>query len=73
MLALRVGLRSIRFAPAARVASAMFGDYAHDTWALRDQIQKILLEAQQEDPEWFEEFCRVARRLNPKLFRDLLS
>jgi len=72
MIAQAIGLRSIRFAPAARVARVLMKEHAHDTWCLREDLRQILAETRRENPAWYQEFIGVARRLNPELLRAIL-
>jgi len=71
MIAQAIGLRSIRFAPASRVARVLM-KHAHDTWCLREDLRRVLAEARRENPAWYQEFIGVARRLNPELLREIL-
>jgi hypothetical protein len=72
MVALSLGLQALRFAPASRAAKVICKDCAHDAWALRSELRNTLAQIRQADPQWFAEFVRTARRLNPELLRAIL-
>jgi len=66
MIAQVIGLEVVRFAPPARVA-AVFREYAHDVWAMRNELQEAFRKIAREDPKWMEEFRRECRRRNVSL------
>jgi hypothetical protein len=72
MVALSLGLQALRFAPASRAAKVICKDCAHDAWALREELSRVLSEIRREDPAWWEEFVQMARRLDPKLLQAIL-
>ena len=72
MVALSLGLQALRFAPASRAAKVICKDCAHDAWALREELSRVLSEIRREDPAWWEEFVQTARRLDQKLLQAIL-